>query len=584
MRKGPSLEKPTVRAVGYIRVSTTGQAEEGASLAEQAKRIKKLCTERDWRLVEIYDEGALTGKKNIDGPEMVRLRSDALRGLFNCVLYLEQKRLGRKTINWLQLQEEFKQIKVKLIDVGNPDERNTPSTRMTNTIKAAVAEQEADYARQRMLQRWRSKAEEGNFNFGQRVPYGLCWNDDGKLEHDPDKVKVWQLIKALRLNRGWSYGQIARLLNDEATAQDRKEARGLLTQFSVSLPVPKKYSKDGWRDGTISSMCRDEARVTGQLEMDVPNEDDDGEPYYYRFTFSPLTTRREFNQLAAQAKQNRTRQPRPVGTGAMLSGLCVCGRCGAPMNVTGYRHKDKAYAYYGCRRRVRRPKPGEERCTLPLVPQRLLERHVVQAIMAVLGDDEKFEGAVAAATGGADKHAALANLRTKEGLIVKRLADLKRRHNRLLDAIAAAGLGPKAGGTKLREVVTATDRTEAELEAVRREQAALETVVAQSEKVCDSRRGWFRRMKRWGKLTKAERSGMIRTVVAPQEGGHIVVDAWRWRGDENPDDPPGMGGKGLDVQVSIHWQLQIAGGSINEMAVLGGAVAVPCTCNPLQQG
>jgi len=576
--------RPKVRAAIYARVSTPGQAKEGISLEVQVARLKRFCRDRGWRLVVVYKDAGKSGGSINGRLELKRLLADAMGDRFDAVVFYDQSRWARDTRDFLALRDRFHQLGIRLVDHTNPDAQDDDNAELFGTMRAAMDTAERKRSRWKMLDAFAEKATAGDLNFGQRRMYGLRWTPTGKLEHDPEEVRVWGLMRKLRL-AGWSCGRIARLLNGEGGA-DEADVIHDLAAAGIKLPVLKPYSKNGWHEGTVAAMFQDEKRVTGVLRVSLPDPTDRKMRHGHEVRFPPLMTRQELDAFRKQAEWNRTRNPRPIGTGAMLSGLCVCGRCGAPMNVTGYKHKDRAYAYYGCRRRVRRPKPGEERCTLPYVPQRLLERHVVQAIMTVLGDDEKFEGAVAAARGGADKHAALANLQTKEGLIVKRLADLKRQHNQLLDVITASGLSPKlsrkAGGTKLHEVVTDTDRAEAELEAVRREQAALEKVVAQSEKVCDSRRGWFRRMKRWGKLTKAERSAMLHSVVAPQEGGRIVVDAWK--GYAEPDDPPGTGGKGLDIQVSINGQLPIAGGSINEMAVLGGALAVPCTCNPLQQG
>ena len=51
-----------MKAVGYIRVSTDEQANEGVSLDNQRKRIEAFCIAKDWELVDVYkgrlkDEG-----------------------------------------------------------------------------------------------------------------------------------------------------------------------------------------------------------------------------------------------------------------------------------------------------------------------------------------------------------------------------------------------------------------------------------------------------------------------------------------------------------------------------------------------
>ncbi len=610
------MSKAKVRAVGYIRVSTPGQAEEGASLKVQTKRIRGFCKERGWQVVEVYEDAGKSGG-NIKGrPELQRLLVDATMRRFGAVVFYDQSRLVRDTRDYLDLNDVFDRLGIRLVDFTSPDAAQDENGEMVGTMKAAMDTRERKRSRRKMLDAFLDKAEAGDLNFGQRIPYGLRWNDDRKLEHDPAEIRVWELIKALRLTHGWSYGQIARLLNDQTTAHDRQEAEDLLTQFGVRPPVHKKYSKGGWRDGTISSMLRGpngEARVTGELEVSVPDPAKRKQPHRFTLRFPPLMTRREFNQLRALAKQNLSRQPRPVGRGATLSRLLICGRCGRPMNVAGYTAKGRHYDYYGCSGRICKPKEGP-RCTMPLIPQRLLERYVVQAIMAVLDDDEKFEAAVLAATGGDEE---TGRLDKEQQRLEKRLKTLKRKHNRLLDAIMYGGLTSKAGGKKLREVVTAEDQTEADLAEVRQRIAALPQKARDAKEARRARRGWFERFRKWAKLTKVQRQIILRQVVAPQIGGKIVVHAHRWSEFKNPDEamrgkdtpadiearlasinrarkrqgkkplaslPPqgACGERTLYLDVKIQGRLPMGG--TKKMAVLGGGLAVPCTCNPLQQG
>jgi DNA invertase Pin-like site-specific DNA recombinase len=51
------LQAPQIRAVGYIRVSTDIQAQEGVSLDAQKLRIQAHCVAMDIKLVEIRSTG-----------------------------------------------------------------------------------------------------------------------------------------------------------------------------------------------------------------------------------------------------------------------------------------------------------------------------------------------------------------------------------------------------------------------------------------------------------------------------------------------------------------------------------------------
>ena len=55
------------RAIGYVRVSTAGQAERGMSLPAQQDRVREYAEAKGWQLIEIVSEAASGGVR--DGEE-----------------------------------------------------------------------------------------------------------------------------------------------------------------------------------------------------------------------------------------------------------------------------------------------------------------------------------------------------------------------------------------------------------------------------------------------------------------------------------------------------------------------------------
>ena len=49
------------KVVGYIRVSTTGQAEEGVSLEAQKAKIEAWCNLNDGELVALFEDAGISG-------------------------------------------------------------------------------------------------------------------------------------------------------------------------------------------------------------------------------------------------------------------------------------------------------------------------------------------------------------------------------------------------------------------------------------------------------------------------------------------------------------------------------------------
>jgi len=49
------------KAIGYIRVSTQGQAEEGVSMAAQRAKIDAWCIANDMELVAVFEDAGVSG-------------------------------------------------------------------------------------------------------------------------------------------------------------------------------------------------------------------------------------------------------------------------------------------------------------------------------------------------------------------------------------------------------------------------------------------------------------------------------------------------------------------------------------------
>lgn len=86
----------TVRAAGYVRVSTQEQAEEGLSLAVQESRIQAYAASKGWRYVRTFrDPGASGLDTNRDGyQEMI-----AARRTYDAIVFVRLDRLHRNRRN-----------------------------------------------------------------------------------------------------------------------------------------------------------------------------------------------------------------------------------------------------------------------------------------------------------------------------------------------------------------------------------------------------------------------------------------------------------------------------------------------------
>src|SRR5690349_16683984 len=54
-------ERKVQKVIGYVRVSTTGQAEEGVSLEAQRAKIQAWCNLNDGELVALFEDAGISG-------------------------------------------------------------------------------------------------------------------------------------------------------------------------------------------------------------------------------------------------------------------------------------------------------------------------------------------------------------------------------------------------------------------------------------------------------------------------------------------------------------------------------------------
>lgn len=114
-----------MNVIGYVRVSTSGQAKDGYSLSYQQDEIRSYCQEQGWNLREIFtDEGISGAKVNEDNLEVDRIglqsMLDALATRTDSVVVLNTSRLWRSDIVKVLVHREFKKYGVDVKSIEMP--------------------------------------------------------------------------------------------------------------------------------------------------------------------------------------------------------------------------------------------------------------------------------------------------------------------------------------------------------------------------------------------------------------------------------------------------------------------------------
>jgi DNA invertase Pin-like site-specific DNA recombinase len=194
------------RAVGYVRVSTREQAQEGVSLAAQDERIRAFCTAKGWELLRVYRDEGESGK-DLDRPGVQTMIRDLKSNGAGVVVILKLDRLTRSVRDLGTLIEDlFGGVALAAVD-GSLDS-STAGGRMVVNLLGSVAQWERETTVERTVAALDYKRSRGEW-LG-RIPFGFRIGEDGKLAEDPEAMRVVAAIKRSRRRSGTSYPKLAK--------------------------------------------------------------------------------------------------------------------------------------------------------------------------------------------------------------------------------------------------------------------------------------------------------------------------------------------------------------------------------------
>lgn len=212
------------KVIGYTRVSTQKQVQEGEGLEIQRDRIIEFCDRNGYDLIwdhdcddyKIFsDEGISGSKESVDRPAIMEMIAYCKTHSIDYVIADKVDRLSRNVYQLMDMEDQLKKCDVEVMyakdDILNG---NGPRIKFLRTIMAAVAELERSMIIERLSDGMKKKANNGNKPVG-RQPFGYEYNysDNNKTTIvNMAQAKVVKEIFTMRHN-GTTLDQIANILN-----------------------------------------------------------------------------------------------------------------------------------------------------------------------------------------------------------------------------------------------------------------------------------------------------------------------------------------------------------------------------------
>jgi site-specific DNA recombinase len=195
-----------VNAIGYIRVSTQGQAEDGVSLAAQEAKVRAWADLNDADLVLFRDEG-ISGKRSDNRPGLQAALDAVGRG--DALVCYSLSRLSRSTKDTLAMADVLAKKDADLVSLCEKIDTTTAAGKMVFRMLAVLSEFERDQISDRTRMALAHKRACGEKTGGE-VPFGYSASE-GRLYLDTREQEAISLVQELR-RQGQSLRAIGRAL------------------------------------------------------------------------------------------------------------------------------------------------------------------------------------------------------------------------------------------------------------------------------------------------------------------------------------------------------------------------------------
>jgi site-specific DNA recombinase len=362
-----------MNAVLYARTSGEDRGKATSSLAGQLDMCREYAEQNGWAVVAELADDAVSGSR-LDAPQLNVALDMAHAGRFKILVVREIDRLARSLAKQLVIEEELKQLGVR-VEYVLGDYPDTPEGNFMKNVRATVAEYEREVIRIRLERGRHRKIKAGSTMLGGPAPYGYrsVVAEDGceRLEVVEEQAAVVREIFERYLD-GHPMSAILEWLDSLGipTAAD-------LPEHSRSQ---KKRKFGRWGSASVYTILRNETysgkwhygKRSGRRDLAVE---------------VPAIVSREV-WLATQAKRKDSRHiARNNKHPYLLLRRITCARCDMKM---GGHSAGRNYIYYRCAVRAHPKSYGGRSCDMPHFRAPIVDDKVWEWLGGILSQPNKL--------------------------------------------------------------------------------------------------------------------------------------------------------------------------------------------------
>lgn len=220
-------------AIGYIRVSTMDQADEGVSLQVQRDKFEAWALLNDYQPLAVLDDAGISGKRADNRPGLQEALRLACEHKAPLVVY-SLSRMARSTKDAIEILERLRGCGADLVSITEQIDTTSAAGKMVFRMLAVLAEFERDLVSERTKAAMAHLKAQGK-RCGQ-VPYGYFVAKENQLVPDCKEQETLKQLRVMREVCNLPLQFIADQLNLEG--------------------VPTKSGKGRWHPKTISTILK----------------------------------------------------------------------------------------------------------------------------------------------------------------------------------------------------------------------------------------------------------------------------------------------------------------------------------------
>lgn len=177
-----------MNAAIYTRVSSFEQARDGYSLDAQKRTLEKYAEAMNYSIFKHYSDEGIPGKQMKNRPGLLNMLEDVRQEKVSVVLIWKITRLGRNTVELLQMCDLFKKYNVRLISITESFDTNTSMGKLFFCVLSAFAEYENEVRAENIRAGLEERARQGRRTFARAFGFDIDGEKTNINEKERDQL------------------------------------------------------------------------------------------------------------------------------------------------------------------------------------------------------------------------------------------------------------------------------------------------------------------------------------------------------------------------------------------------------------